>query len=115
MKYKIWDKQTTLVTPVGEVLTPTQVIQRYPAAAVDGMKYVIADQATSMAVFMELEATKEHYKRLGVPITDGMTDQEVLEAITHWEENPPEPEPTAEERIAAAMEFQNIMMLPDIE
>ena len=52
---------------------------------------------------MEFEATKEHYKRLGVPITDDMTDQEVLDAISYWEENPPEPEPTAEERIAAML------------
>src|SRR5690606_39863332 len=69
--------------------------------------YIICDAPISMGVFMEFEATKEHYKRLGVPITDDMTDQEVLDAISYWEENPPEPEPTAEERIAAMLEFQD--------
>jgi hypothetical protein len=44
-----------------------------------------------------------------------MTDQEVLDAISDWEENPPEPEPTAEERIAAMLEFQSMMMLPNNE
>ena len=111
MKYKIWDRQQTLITPIGEVLTPEQVIERYPAAGIEGMKYIICDAPISLGVFMEFEATKEHYKRLGVPITDTMTDQEVLDAISYWEENPPAPEPTSEERIAAALEFQNLLMM----
>lgn len=114
MKYKIWNKTDSLITPIGEVLTPQQVIERHPAAGLEGMKYIIADQPISMAVFMEFEATKAFYKQLGVPITDDMTDQEVLDAISAWEENPPAPEPTAEERIAAALEFQNLTSLPDI-
>jgi len=114
MKYKIWNKTDSLITPIGEVLTPQQVIERHPAAGLEGMKYIIADQPISMAVFMEFEATKAFYKQLGVPITDDMTDQEVLDAISDWEENPPAPEPTAEERIAAALEFQNLTTLPDL-
>jgi hypothetical protein len=114
-KYKIWDRETDLVTPIGEVLTPEQVFARYPASSLPNMKYIICDAPISMGVFMEFEATKEHYKSLGVPITDDMTDQEVLDAISDWEENPPAPEPTAEERIAAMLEFQSMMMLPDDE
>ena len=87
----------------------------YPAASLPNTKYIICDAPISMGVFMEFEATKEHYKRLGVPITDDMTDQEVLDAISCWEENPPEPAPTAEERIAAILEFQSMMMLPGNE
>lgn len=114
-KYKIWDRETDLVTPIGEVLTPEQVFARHPASKLPNMKYIIYDAPISMGVFMEFEATKEHYKRLGVPITDDMTDQEVLDAISHWEENPPEPESTAEERTAAMLEFMTMMMLPDNE
>lgn len=114
-RYKIWDRETSLVTPIGEVLTPEQVFARYPASRLPNMKYIICDAPISMGVFMEFEATKEHYKRLGAPITDDMTDQEVLDAISYWEENPPEPAPTAEERIAAMLEFQSMMMLPDNE
>ena len=115
MKYKIWNKTDNLVTPTGKVLTPQEVFQKYPAAAMEGMKYIIADQPISMAVFMEFESTKNAYKQMGVPITDDMTDQEVLDAISAWEENPPAPEPTAEERIAAALEFQNLNSLPDVQ
>lgn len=110
MKYKIWNGQDSLVTPVGEVLTAEEVKNRYPASGVQGMKYIICDSPISLGVFMEFTQTKESYKALGVEITDDMTDQEVLDAISYFEENPPAPEPSAEERIAAAMEYQNLFI-----
>lgn len=111
MKYKIWNGTDTLITPIGEVLTAEQVKAKYPAAAMNNMKYIICDAPISLGVFMEFYQTKDMYKRLGAPITDGMTDQEVLDAISYFEENPPAPEPSAEERIAASLEFQSMMML----
>jgi hypothetical protein len=113
MRYKIWNGTDNLVTPIGEVLTPQQVHERFPASAIAGIKWVIADNPISMSVFMEFEATKAMYKQQGAPITDDMTDQEVLDAISDFEENPPAPEPTAEERIASALEFQNLISMPD--
>ena len=110
-KYKIWNTTDTLVTPIGEVLTAEQVKAKYPASAVAGMKYIICDAPISLGVFMEFTQTKASYKQMGVPITDGMTDQEVLNAITYFEENPPPPEPSPEERTAAALEFQSMMLL----
>ena len=74
------------------------------------MKYIICDSPISLGVFMEFTQTKESYKAMGVPITDTMTDQEVLDAISYFEENPPIPEPSADERIAAAMEYQNLFI-----
>lgn len=109
MKYKIWDGQETLVTPIGEVLTATQVKDRYPASALPNMKFIICDSPISLGVFMEFEQTIQMYKQMGVEINNAMTDQEVLDAISYFEENPPIAEPTAEERIAAAMEYQNLM------
>lgn len=111
MKYKIWNGTDTLITPIGEVLTAEQVKARYPASAVDGMRFVICDAPISLGVFMEYTQTKMHYKALGASITDGMTDREVLDAITAFEENPPAAVPTADERIAAALEFQNLLAL----
>lgn len=108
MKYKIWNKTDSLITPAGTVLTPEQVFERYPASNVEGIKFVICNAPISMGVFMEFEQTKMHYAQLGVIFNDNMTDQEVLDAITFFEENPLEAEPTAEERIAAALEFQNL-------
>lgn len=111
MRYKIWNKQETLVTPIGELLTPEQVFERYPASKLEGFKFIVCDSPISMGVFMEFSQTKAMYAGMGVAITDTMTDQEVLDAISEFEENPPAPEPSAEERMAAAMEFQSMMML----
>jgi hypothetical protein len=109
MKYKIWDKKENLITPIGEVLSPEKVFEKMPAAL--HLKYIICDAPINMGVFMEFTATKEHYANLGVPFAVGLTDQEILDAISQWEyeqANKP-PEPTAEERIAAAMEYDNMM------
>ena len=117
MKYKIWNGSDDLITPIGEILTPADVISRYPSAGIPGMKYVICDAPISMGVFMEFTSMKDHYKRLGVEFTEDMTDQEVLDAITYWEEHPPAPapEPSPETRIAAALEFQNLLAMEDVE
>lgn len=113
MKYKIWDQKETLVTPVGEVLTAQEVFEKYPASQLPSFKFIIADAPISMAVFMEFESTKSQYKNLGAEITDGMSDEEVLAAITAFEEKPAEAAATAEERIASALEFQVMMTLPE--
>lgn len=116
MRYKLWNKTDNLITPIGEVLTPQDVIARYPMAGIDGMKFIIADQPINMAVFMEFESTKNAYKQQGAQITDDMTDEEVLEAIRVFEETPPVSSvPSPEERIASALEFQMITSLPDEE
>lgn len=112
MKYKIWDKTSTLVTPIGEVLTAADVIAKYPMAGLDGFKFIICDAPISMGVFMEYEQTKAHYAQAHSLDFTGKTDQEVLDMITFVEENPPAPEPTAEERTAAALEFANVLAMP---
>jgi len=107
MKYKIWDKTEELFTPSGDSFTAQEVIAKNKLAGV--ADFIICDAPINMGVFMEFTQTKEAYKGMGVPITDTMTKQEVLDVISNHEENPPTPEPTADERIAAAMEFDNLM------
>ena len=132
MKYKIWDKEESLITPIGEVLTKEEVFEKYPMAKIEGMEFVICDAPISLGVFMEFTQTKEIYKSriinmASTPETtetekqemiddyNALEPQEVLDLITFMEENPPLPEPTAEERIASALEFQNLLALPDEE
>ena len=59
----------------------------------------------------ELEQFKEYYKKQGATITDDMTDEQVLAAAEAWDDRTVEQEVTAEERIAAALEFQNLNSL----
>ena len=42
-----------------------------------------------------------------------MTDEEILAAIEDFEDNPPDPGPSVEERTAAALEFLAMNSLPD--
>ena len=59
----------------------------------------------------ELEQFKEYYKKQGATITDDMTDEQVLAAAEAWDDRAVEQEATSEERIAAALEFQNLNSL----
>ena len=121
-RYAIWDKQSDIYTlgrdaETGKMRwTALEYIERHaPWAMNPGVKVVVGGGVVNGTVFMELGAAVEHYKRLGARIEDGMSDEEALAAIEYFEDNPPEPEPTAEERIAAMMEFQVMMSLPDEE
>ena len=113
MKYKIWNKTDNLVTPTMKVLTPQEVFEQFPASQLPNFKFIICDNPVSMGVFMEFESTKEHYKKLGADIGDDMTDEEVLQAITDFEEKPQSSEPTPEERLASMKEFEVMMKIID--
>ena len=39
-RYQLWDKESQVITPIGEVLTAGQWMERYPAAA--AIPYVLA-------------------------------------------------------------------------
>ena len=132
MKYKIWNKQDNLITPVGEVLSPQQVYKKFPASQLTGIDYIVLDSPISMGVFMQYDQTFNIYRNMICEraITDDMTEDEIAEvyadydaqsvdeflhALEYFEDNPIEQEATAEERIAAALEMANILALPDVE
>jgi hypothetical protein len=119
--YKIWNKTDNLYTPAGTMFTPEQVFEETPLSQTQ--PYIICDAPVNMGVFMELEGTREVYKKLieerklSYPestcpaITSAMTGEEVCAAIYLFEMEVLAPPVSAEERIAAAMEFQNLMSL----
>lgn len=115
-KYAFWDKKTPIYTPAVDrntgkgVWTAEEYISNVaPWAANPGVKVIVSNGAINGAVFMEFEATKNIYKKMGANITEEMSDDEVLSAMEDFENNPPVSPPSPEERIAAAMEYQNIM------
>lgn len=117
-RYKIWDKMSDIYTPgVDQNGRSAWTAEEYiaanaPWAAIPGVKVIVGGGTINGTVFMEYGATVEFYKGQGAAITDGMTDVEILAAIETFEDNPPQAEePTAEERIAAALEFQNLLSL----
>ena len=113
MQYQIWNKLDDIITPSGAQFTAQEWADRYPWAKLPGVKMVITAPPINGGCAMEYSATVAHYKKAGAAITDGMTDQEVLAAIEDFEDNPPDPGPSVEERTVAALEFLALNSLPD--
>lgn len=121
-KYQIWNKQDTLVTPSGKAYTAEEIKAKWAWVNLPGVKAVVAMPPIALSMIAEFSQFKEQYRqqiaagvKAGakglVEITDDLTDDEVLRAIETYEETEiPEP-PSAEERIAAALEYQNLLTL----
>ena len=131
-RYAIWDKQTPIYTPVGEKLTPEQWIERYPVAGIPSVTVLCAPGEMNGGIFATLGQLKAMYDK-DIDFSVYNTDQEVLDAIEAFldeqeasqyakaqadaEAKAMNDELTATSlaSIAASMEFQNMMTLPDEE
>lgn len=116
-RYAIWNKKDAIITPIGEVFTAEQWMERYPVARLEHIKVVCGGGEINGAFFGTLGSMVEHYEKQGCDFSECTTDEEKLAAIEAFEDemNKPSTEPTAEERIAAAMEYQVMSSLPDEE
>lgn len=108
-RYAIWNKQDPVITPIGEVLTAGQWIERYPVAGIDSITVVCAAGEINGAFFGTLGQMVQMCEAQGADFSNCETAEEKLEVIEAFEDarNAPSTEPTAEERIAAALEYQN--------
>lgn len=109
MKKKV-EKYTgdkTYMFPNGAIATKEAVLKQFPAA-LTFVHYVETDEnGEVMWAFQNLSAMRTMYE-----IDSSLSEDEALAKIQEIINTPPpEPEPTAEERMAAAMEFQNLMSL----
>lgn len=114
-RYQIWNGTDSIITPSGAQFTAAEWANRYPWVKLPGVKMVITSGPINGGCALEYTATAAQYKKMGAAITDGMTEQEVLAAIEEFEDAPPDPGPSVEERTAAALEFLAMNSLPDEE
>lgn len=123
-RYAIWDKQSPIITPIGEVLTAEQWIQRYPVAGVPSITVVCGAGEINGSFFGTLGQMVQMYENQGADFSACTTDEEKLEVIEAFEDarNAPQEGVSNEEltaaslaSIAASMEYQNMMTLPDEE
>lgn len=114
-RYAIWDKVSPIITPIGEVLTAEQWKSRYPVAALDSITVICAAGEINGAFFGTLGQMVQMYSAQGADFSACTTDEEKLEVIEAFEDamNAPSTEPTTDERIAAALEYQVMASLPD--
>lgn len=114
-RYKIWDKQELIYTQVGEVLTPEKWIERYPIINKPGVVPIVAAGDVNGGFSGTLSGLRQIAEMSGAVFADGLTDEQLLEAIEDFEDemNAAAAAPSAEERTAAALEFLAMSNLPD--
>lgn len=111
MKKKIekYTGEKTYMFPNGAIATKEAVLKQFPAA-LSFVHFVETDEnGEIMWAFQNLSAMRTMYE-----IDSSLSEEEALRKIEEIINTPPpepEPEPSAEERMAAAMEFQNLMSL----
>ena len=102
--------EKTYMAPNGAIYNQDRVLQDFPAA-LTFTHIVTTDEAGEVMFAMQnLSAIRSQYG-----IDKSLTESEAIEAIQDIL-NTPQPEntdPTAEERIAAALEYQVMASLPD--
>ena len=114
-RYAIWDKQSLIITPIGEILTAEKWMERYPVAGLDSITVVCAAGEINGAFFGTLGQMVQMYEAQGADFSTCETAEDKLAVIEAFEDemNKPNMEPTSEERIAAALEYQVMASLPD--
>lgn len=114
-RYAIWDKVSDIYTPVGEKLTAEQWIARYGWINAPGAVPIVAAGLINGALIDELNQMKARCEQMGATFEEELSNEQLLDAIEAWEDEqrskPVEQEATAEERIAAALEYQNLLSL----
>ena len=128
MRYAIWNKKDNIITPVGEVLTAEQWIQRYPVAGVDGIDVVCSAGVINGGFFGVLAQMVQMYENNGCDFSSCTTAEEKLQAMEDFDKAAAEAavEATANREastdevtaaslasIAASLEYQNMMSLED--
>ena len=132
-KYAIWNKKDYILTPIGEVIPAEKWIERYPIAGIESITVVCAGGEINGAFFGTLGQMVEMYTKEGCDFSDCTTAEEKLAKIEAFEDErnakAAEEAKAAAEReaanaemnaasmasIAAQLEFQNMMMLEDVE
>ena len=105
---KIYDEKTRMY-PSGKVATKDTVYADYPAVKV--FTHVIETDENDEVIYAinNLSALRTSYN-----IDKSLSEQEAVQAIQdimNTPHEPVEPEPTAEERIAASLEYQNLLAM----
>jgi len=105
IKIQKYDNTKTYMYPNGEIATPERVKKDFPA--IDTFTHIIETDEAGQVLFavQNLAAIKS---QMGINVD--LSDDEAIQQIETIRNAPsPEPEISPEERIAAALEFNNIL------
>lgn len=105
IKIEKYDGSKTYMFPTGHLATLERVKKDYPAVEV--FTHIVETDEGGQVMFgiQNLSAVRSLME-----IDPSLSEDEAIAKIEELKNAPkPEPEPTVEERIAAALEFQNVM------
>ena len=110
-RYVIWDEVSDVYTPNGAKHTAEEWMKRYPIVALDTEYLVISGNSYNGGFCMVYSDMVSHYEKLGCDFSECKDMPDYLDAIEIFEDamNAPTDEVSAEERIAAALEYQNLL------
>jgi hypothetical protein len=112
-KYAIWNKTDNVYTPSGRKFTPAEWIAQYAYIDSPNAIPVVASGVLNGAFSGELNTLKAMAEQQGADFSTCKTNEEILAAIEAFEikQNTPvvTTESTPEERIAAALEYNNLL------
>lgn len=128
-KYAIWNKQDPVFTPIGEVFTAAQWIEKYPIAAIESITVVCGGGEINGSFFGTLGQMVESYAKDGCDFSTCKTAEDKLAMIEAFEDaRNAEAQEYARNKaiademtleslasIAASMEYQNMLTLEDVE
>ena len=110
MTYKIWDKKENVILPDGNVYTPEELMEVNPfgftkyAVTVLGMHGNITYEVQNLDILKSMYNIAEDNDEAALAAFIQAKETEILAEAA-------EPEPSAEERIAAALEYQNLISM----
>lgn len=109
---KLWDNTKTYMYPNSSVATPERVMEDFPAVAV--FPHAIETDENEQVLFAieNFAAMRSRYN-----IDAALTNEEAIAAIQDIVNTPRivDDTPSAEERIAAALEYQVMTSMEDVE
>lgn len=104
-KVELYNREKTYYSPSGFVWTPEAVLEKHPAMF-DTDYLVVTDESGEMALAFEHVGQVRSHE--GIDPT--LSVQDVIKEVEIIENMPPEPAaPSAEERLASAQEYKNLM------
>ncbi len=111
IKLELYTGERTYMFPTGALATPEVIEIEFSAIKV--FPHVVQVNGNVFEAVQELNAMKNMFTSMyGCDFTDKTNDESLL-IMENLINNPPvvEVEPTAEERIAAALEYQNLLSM----
>lgn len=114
-RYQVWNKTDNVITPIGEVLSPEQWLEKFPMGR--ALDLVIGGGTINGSFCGEYTSMIDMYEKQGCDFTGCVTQQDHLDAIEAFEDaqNAPSDVTPDETRIADALEDLVVLNMPDVE